>query len=370
MDTALTCENLTKRYPNQEKYALGDVDSGVSFEVNKGELFALLGPSGCGKTTTLRIIGGFVQATSGTVVVDGVDVTRNPPYARPTNTMFQSYALFPNMDVAANVAFGLKMDRVPRAERDARVAKALELVGMTDMGKRRVSELSGGQQQRAALARAIIKEPAVLLLDEPFGALDLKLRHQLQEEVVRLKELTGTTFVHVTHDQEEACAVADRIAVMREGKIVQVDTPLALYRSPSTAYVAEFLHAGTIVRGEVSQDNGFVKIAHPDLALSAKAPAGVEAVGLAALLPRDSVHVLPDDAVEGSGPRAQAKGIVQRMTFTGTVFEIHVLVGSTLEIRVTSPVEEVAALGAESLAVGRTVQLAWRSDAVVILEDS
>lgn len=371
MNTVLKCDHLTKRYPNQERYSLGDENDGVSFEVEKGELFALLGPSGCGKTTTLRIIGGFVQATSGTVEVDGIDVSRNPPYARPTNTMFQSYALFPNMDVAGNVAFGLKMDRVPRAARAERVTKALDLVGLTGMAKRRVSELSGGQQQRAALARAIVKEPAVLLLDEPFGALDLKLRHQLQEEIVRLKELTGTTFVHVTHDQEEACAVADRIAVMRDGKIVQVDTPLSLYRTPRTAYVAEFIDAGSIIRGEVSRDNRTVQIAHPDLVIKGTAPAELDSrARVAALLPRDSVHVLPQGAVPDSGMPVSATGVVQRNVFTGSVFELHVKVGEALGIRLTSSPEEVAAWGADMLGVGREVQLAWRADAVVILEDS
>jgi ABC-type Fe3+/spermidine/putrescine transport system ATPase subunit len=263
------------------------------------------------------------------------------------------------------------MDRVPRAERTTRVAKTLDLVGLSGMGKRRVSELSGGQQQRAALARAIIKEPAVLLLDEPFGALDLKLRHQLQEEVVRLKELTGTTFVHVTHDQEEACAVADRIAVMRDGKIVQVDTPLALYRTPRTAYVADFIHAGTIVRGEVHRENRTVRIAHRDLVLTGTLPPGIDpGAGLAALLPRDSVHVLPENARADDGASVQADGIVQRMTFTGSVFDLHVRIGSTLEVRVTASPDEVASIGADRLHVGRTVRLAWRPDAVVILEDN
>ena len=245
---------------------------GVSFSVNRGELFALLGPSGCGKTTTLRIIGGFIEPTTGTVEIEGVDVTRRQPYERPTNTVFQSYALFPHLRVEGNVAYGLKMDGVPRAEREERVRETLELVGLPGMGRRRISELSGGQQQRVALARALVKRPAVLLLDEPLGALDLKVRRQMQDELVRIKQSTGTTLIHVTHDQEEACAIADRIAVMKDGMIAQVDTPEALYRTPRSCYVASFIDAGTIVRGRNNRDGGSVEVSHPDVELSGKLP--------------------------------------------------------------------------------------------------
>ena len=235
---------------------MGSASVGVSFSVNRGELFALLGPSGCGKTTTLRIIGGFIEPTTGKVEIEGVDVTRHQPYERPTNTVFQSYALFPHMRVEGNVAYGLKMEGVPRAERARRVKEALELVGLSGMERRRISELSGGQQQRVALARALVKRPAVLLLDEPLGALDLKVRRQMQDELVRIKQSTGTTLIHVTHDQEEACAIADRIAVMKDGMIVQIDTPEALYRAPRNCYVAGFIDAGTIVRGRNIRDGG------------------------------------------------------------------------------------------------------------------
>ena len=237
---ALTCTDLRLRYPGQDLYAVGSASVGVSFSVNRGELFALLGPSGCGKTTTLRIIGGFIEPTTGKVEIEGVDVTRHQPYERPTNTVFQSYALFPHLRVEGNVAYGLKMEGVPRAEQERRVREALDLVGLSGMERRRIAELSGGQQQRVALARALVKRPAVLLLDEPLGALDLKVRRQMQDELVRIKQSTGTTLIHVTHDQEEACAIADRIAVMKDGMIVQVDTPEALYRAPRNCYVAEF----------------------------------------------------------------------------------------------------------------------------------
>jgi ABC-type Fe3+/spermidine/putrescine transport system ATPase subunit len=368
MSTTLQCSNLTKVYPNQDRYALGDEAAGVSFEVQHGELFALLGPSGCGKTTTLRIIGGFVEPTSGTVRIDGRDVTDQAPYKRPTNTVFQSYALFPHMDVGTNVAFGLKMEGVGSREREQRAQEALELVGLSGMAKRKVSELSGGQQQRAALARAIVKQPAVLLLDEPLGALDLKLRRQMQDEIVRLKRSTKTTFVHVTHDQEEACAIADRIAVMGEGKIIQVDSPLDLYRSPRTAYVAEFIDAGTIVRGEVRRPAGQIEVQHEDLCLRGPAPATNGSGPMAALIPHDRVRVLPGGAAGDGGPIG-ATGTVERALFTGSVFDITVRIGASLELRAAVSPDEVAAGGAESFAVGRPVSLSWRPEDIVFVED-
>jgi ABC-type Fe3+/spermidine/putrescine transport system ATPase subunit len=368
MSTTLRCSNLKKIYPNQERYALGDESGGVSFEVEQGELFALLGPSGCGKTTTLRIVGGFVEPTEGNVEIDGRDVTDKAPYARPTNTVFQSYALFPHMDLATNVAFGLKMERVSRSDSERRAHEALELVGLGGMGKRKVSELSGGQQQRAALARAIVKKPAVLLLDEPLGALDLKLRRQMQEEIVHLKRSTKTTFVHVTHDQEEACAIADRIAVMGDGKIIQVDAPLALYRSPRTAYVAEFIDAGTIVRGEARRSDGQMEVAHPDLVLRGPAPASNgSGVAMAALIPHDRVRVVAPGSERSEA--AGATGVVERAVFTGSVFDVCVRVGSSLELRAAVPPEDVAAVGAERLEVGQTVELAWRPDDILFVED-
>src|SRR3984957_4292611 len=210
MPTALSCTNLRKRYPASTTYALGGEDHGVDLDVNAGEFFALLGPSGCGKTTTLRIVGGFVEASAGRVVLAGRDVTHEPPYRRSTNTVFQNYALFPHLSIGENVGFGLAMARAPRHSRAARIAEALELVDMGGTERKRPSELSGGQAQRIALARAMVLNPAILLLDEPLGALDLKLRRQMQSELVRLRDRTGGTFVHVTHDQEEACAIADR----------------------------------------------------------------------------------------------------------------------------------------------------------------
>src|SRR4051812_5801850 len=267
----LECAGIRKLYGGEHDFVLGSDSDGLSLTVGRGELFALVGPSGCGKTTTLRIIAGFVEPDAGTIFIEGIDVTRRPPYSRPTNTVFQNYALFPHMSVGGNVGFGLQMEHVPRRERRARVADALALVGLDGHARRRVSELSGGQQQRAALARAIVKRPAVLLLDEPFGALDLRLRKQMQEELVRLKESTSTTFVHVTHDQEEACAIADRIAVMNRGAIEQIDEPFALYGRPRNTFVAGFIDAGTIVHGGQRRYADVVEIEGGDLAVQAPA---------------------------------------------------------------------------------------------------
>jgi ABC-type Fe3+/spermidine/putrescine transport system ATPase subunit len=368
MSTTLRCTDLRKSYPGQDDYALGSRDTGVSFEVRHGELFALLGPSGCGKTTTLRIVGGFVEPTSGRVEIDGQDVTNRPPYERPTNTVFQSYALFPHMRLGANVAYGLKMDGVGRAERDRRAGEALELVGLGSMERRRISELSGGQQQRAALARAMVKRPAVLLLDEPLGALDLKLRRQMQDELVTLKRSTGTTFIHVTHDQEEACAIADRIAVMDQGMIVQVDAPEALYRSPRTAYVAGFIDSGTILRGPATRNGEDLELEHPQVRVAGRRPAHLDASRTpAAVLPHERVRIALD-APRTDAPN-QVHGIVQRVVFTGSLFNVHVAVADDLQIRAAVTVPEMAALGADRVHPDSEVQVSWEPRDVVFVED-
>ena len=366
---ALRCTNLRVRYPGQELYAVGSASVGVSFSVNRGELFALLGPSGCGKTTTLRIIGGFADPTTGKIEIEGADVTRRQPYERPTNTVFQSYALFPHLRVEGNVAYGLKMEGVARAERGKRVKEALELVGLSGMERRRISELSGGQQQRVALARALVKRPAVLLLDEPLGALDLKVRRQMQDELVRIKQSTGTTLIHVTHDQEEACAIADRIAVMKDGMIVQVDTPEALYRAPRSSYVASFIDAGTIVRGKNTRDGGSIEVSHPDMQFKGRLPSFLnEAQSIAAMLPRNRIEVRI--AKSSSDQRDGVRGTVERSIFTGSVFNIYVRVSERLEVRAALTIEKATALGEESLRPESVVELHWCSEDVVFVEDS
>jgi spermidine/putrescine transport system ATP-binding protein len=230
---------------------------GLDLEIRDGEFFCLLGPSGCGKTTTLNLIGGFVPPTEGEIWIQGRRIDQLPPHKRPVNTVFQSYALFPHMNVRENVRFGLKMDRISRAQSTPRVEDALALVGLEAFGDRMPAQLSGGQQQRVAVARALVKRPAVLLLDEPLGALDLKLRQRLQIELAQIHRDVGTTFVYVTHDQEEAMSMADRIAVMSDGRIEQLGTPEEIYRRPATRFVTDFIGDSNFfdatVQGQVAE---------------------------------------------------------------------------------------------------------------------
>ncbi len=225
--------------------------SGIDLDIPSGEFFSLLGASGCGKTTTLRMIAGFEKPDAGRILLDGRDLSQDPPHVRPVNTVFQNYALFPFLDVQENVAFGLKYQRLGKSETAARVARALELTRMGEFARRRPMQLSGGQQQRVALARALVLNPRVLLLDEPLGALDAQLRKQLQLELRALQREVGITFVYVTHDQEEALTMSDRIAVLALGKVEQVGTPEDIYGSPATTYVAGFLGAANIFDAEL-----------------------------------------------------------------------------------------------------------------------
>jgi spermidine/putrescine transport system ATP-binding protein len=236
---------LTKRF--DDVVAVDD----ISLDIDRGHFFALLGPSGCGKTTTLRMIGGFEEPTEGRIELGGVDVAPLPPYKRDVNTVFQSYALFPHLSIFENVAFGLRRRGVRKGDLRTRVIEALELVGLAGLERRKPRQLSGGQQQRIALARALVNRPRVLLLDEPLGALDLKLRKEMQLELKRIQHEVGITFVHVTHDQEEAMTMADRIVIMNSGHIEQLGTPSELYESPRTAFVAGFLGVSNLLEGEV-----------------------------------------------------------------------------------------------------------------------
>jgi len=248
--TAVELRQVSKRF--------GDVAAvdNVSLHIAEGEFFSLLGPSGCGKTTTLRMIAGFELPTDGEIFIQGQPMGGTPPYRRHVNTVFQSYALFPHLTVAQNVAFGLQMQGIPKTEIAERVADALRLVRLDTFGQRRPKQLSGGQQQRVALARALINHPAVLLLDEPLGALDLKLRKELQLELRSLQERVGITFVYVTHDQEEALTMSDRIAVFSHGKVLQVGTPTEIYERPSCRFVADFIGETNFLDGRIVEADG------------------------------------------------------------------------------------------------------------------
>ena len=253
-------DRVTKKF--DETIAVDD----VSLEIKKGEIFALLGGSGSGKSTLLRMLAGFERPTEGRIYLDGVDITDMPPYERPINMMFQSYALFPHMTVAQNIAFGLQQDKIPKAEVDARVAEMLKLVQMSQYAKRKPHQLSGGQRQRVALARSLAKRPKLLLLDEPMGALDKKLRSQMQLELVEIIERVGVTCVMVTHDQEEAMTMAERIAIMHLGWIAQIGSPIDIYETPTSRLVCEFIGNVNIFEGEVIDDaEGHATITCKDL---------------------------------------------------------------------------------------------------------
>ena len=266
---AVTLDGLSKRY--------GDVEavSELSLEIPAGRFYSLLGPSGCGKTTTLRMIAGFEEPSAGRVLIGGADVTDTPAHRRPVNTVFQSYALFPHLSVRENVGFGLRFQRAAKSEKEKRVADALALVQMEALGRRRPHELSGGQQQRVALARALVLEPAVLLLDEPLGALDAKLRRALQVELKALQERVGITFLYVTHDQEEALTMSDSLAVMRDGIVEQAGTPREVYEEPKTTFVAEFLGTSNLMTA--STDGGAVRLGDVRLGVAGSPPASGDA---------------------------------------------------------------------------------------------
>ena len=245
----------------------------ASFGIRRGEFFSMLGPSGCGKTTTLRMIAGFESPTSGRILLDGVDVSRTPPYRRDVNTVFQEYALFPHMTVRDNVAFGLRSKRVPKAQVDQRVAEIVDLVRMGAFLDRKPAQLSGGQQQRVALARALVNRPAALLLDEPLAALDLKLRKAMQLELKRIQRDTGVTFVFVTHDQEEALTMSDRVAVMNEGVVVQIGRPEDVYHRPVTDFVASFIGEANLLGG-MAPGGGVLMVRPERVRVATTAPAG------------------------------------------------------------------------------------------------
>jgi spermidine/putrescine transport system ATP-binding protein len=306
-------EELEKRF--NEVVAV----DGIDLDIPSGEFFSLLGPSGCGKTTTLRMIGGFERPDDGRILLDGRDMAQTPPHKRPVNTVFQNYALFPHLSVAENVGFGLRLQHAGRDEARRRVSEALTLVRLEGFEERRPTQLSGGQQQRVALARALVLNPSVLLLDEPLGSLDAKLRKALQIELKSIQEEVGITFIYVTHDQEEALTMSDRIAVMSNGKVVQVGPPKEVYEAPATAYVADFLGVSNLMdaRAEGSPDGRCrVRLGEFDLVAAA---GDTEADG-------DVKVVIRPERIEveegGAGGDNRVPGMVERTVYLGPTMQV------------------------------------------------
>jgi spermidine/putrescine transport system ATP-binding protein len=329
-----------------------------------GEFYSLLGPSGCGKTTTLRLVAGFEVVDSGRIVLSSEDITPIPPNRRRVNTVFQHYALFPHMTVEANVAYGLKQKRLSKADTDARLDEALRTVRLEALRGRYPRELSGGQQQRVALARALINEPAVLLLDEPLAALDLKLRKAMQQELKKLQERVGITFLYVTHDQEEALTLSDRIAVMSGGRLLQEGTPNEIYERPRTRFVADFIGETNFFSGRVVDTNGSVIV---------MATAGITLKCAAAEFVRpgmDVVVAVRPEAITTDAENSKANrvaGILARVTYLGDLVQFHIDVPEHGEILMQAQSgSEGAAAGWR---VGESVEVLWGEDNALVLVD-
>jgi spermidine/putrescine transport system ATP-binding protein len=341
----------------------------LSLDITTNEFFSLLGPSGCGKTTTLRMIGGFEDPTYGTVYLGGQDVTDLPPYQRDVNTVFQSYALFPHLDVFENVAFGLRRKKVPNDEVERRVTEALDLVDLEGFERRTPPQMSGGQQQRVALARALVNHPKVLLLDEPLGALDLKLRKQMQLELKTIQQEVGITFIYVTHDQEEAMTMSNRLAVMRHGRIEQLGAPEDVYEHPATEFVAGFLGASNLLDGEVASLNGAATVRLPTgetiaaEGTSVGAPVGSPVkVGVRP----EKISIVPEDE-EGAAGRNRVAGTVRMATYIGVNYQYKVDGPGGRELTVF--VQNQGAAGSNP-AVGQRVRLEWLPEHTFVVEPS
>ncbi len=293
---AVELRDVSKRFPGPSGEIVQAVRN-VSMQIRDGEFFSMLGPSGCGKTTSLRMIAGFELPTEGEIYLHGKPIGQTPPYKRPVNTVFQNYALFPHMTIGENVAFGLEMKGVPKSERQARVRQALEMVRLPGYEARRSRQMSGGQQQRVALARALVNRPEVLLLDEPLGALDLKLRKEMQLELKRLQREVGITFIYVTHDQEEALTMSDRIAVMDHGVVKQVGLASEIYEEPNCRFVADFIGETNFIDGVVASvdGDGYGEFVAGELRFIARVPAGISPGRKATLTVRpERVQILRD----------------------------------------------------------------------------
>jgi spermidine/putrescine transport system ATP-binding protein len=336
---------------------------GINIQMPAGEFFSLLGPSGCGKTTTLRMIAGFERPDEGQILLDGEDMAQTPPHKRNVNTVFQSYALFPHLSVEENVAFGLRYKGASKQEIRERVGKTLELVQLTGFEKRRPGQLSGGQQQRVALARALVLNPAVLLLDEPLGALDAKLRKRLQIELKALQEEVGITFVYVTHDQEEALTMSDRIAVMSQGRVEQVGGPKEIYEEPTTAYVADFLGVSNLMSAKAvgsAQGGCAVKLGDFDL-IAGKGEASSSGDVKVTIRPERVVL----EGTEASGEN-RVPGMVERTVYVGSIMQILVNLANGSQIQAWVPNDGVT----QVYPSGTAVRVFMPPDALRVLPDT
>ena len=353
-DIDVRLERVTKTFG--DTVAVDD----LSLDIAEGEFFSMLGPSGCGKTTTLRMIGGFEEPSRGTVYLGGRDVTDQPPYKRDVNTVFQSYALFPHLNVFENVAFGLRRKKVAKGDVKARVDEALRLVEMSGFEERKPGQMSGGQQQRVALARALVNHPKVLLLDEPLGALDLKLRKQMQLELKRIQQEVGITFIYVTHDQEEAMTMSNRLAVMRAGQAEQIGPPEEVYENPQTQFVAAFLGASNLLEGDLKeQSNGTstVLLAGGDVVHlpNDRAPFGVGTSVLVGVRP-EKITIRSDGNRSAEPGWNSVSGLLRMATYIGVSHQFNVEGPGGHELTVW-----VQNLGAEPVpAPGERVRLSWR----------
>ncbi|MEH7480837.1 ABC transporter ATP-binding protein [Neobacillus drentensis] len=334
-------------------YGKNHIVKDLTLDVHKEEFLTLLGPSGCGKTTTLRMIGGFEVPDAGEVYLNGIDVSKYPPYKRNVNTVFQNYALFPHMTVSQNVGYGLKMKGIPKDDRESRVNKILKLVQMENFSARKPREMSGGQQQRIAVARAIVNNPSVLLLDEPLGALDLKLRKEMQLELKHLQQSLGITFIYVTHDQEEALTMSDRIAVMYDGSIAQLDTPEEIYYHPKTAFVADFIGETNMLKGKVSNiqgDQAIIDLFGHKFPVDHKQEFSLEG--------EVNVSIRPETLVV-SEDEALLSGTVKEMIFVGSNRKVVLELSGGQEL--TLMIQE-----GTSYFPGQEVGVAWRRQPVVL----
>jgi putrescine transport system ATP-binding protein len=338
----------------------------VSLSIGQGEIFCLLGGSGCGKTTLLRMLAGFETPTSGSIVIDGEDMEGIPPYERPANMMFQSYALFPHMTVARNVAFGLEQEGLPKAEIDKRVGEMLELVKMGAYAGRKPHQLSGGQRQRVALARSLVKRPKLMLLDEPLGALDKKLREQTQFELLGIQERLGVTFIVVTHDQEEAMTLATRIGVMNRGEIVQVGTPTDIYEYPNSRFVADFIGSVNMFEGRLIEDEpDHVRIDSNELGGTVYVDHGISAAPDATVWTAIRPEKINIGRERPDGPDNMVRGVVKEIAYMGDISIFLVRIDSGRMMRVSRP--NIVRQAEDRISWDETVYLSWHASSPIVL---